>query len=108
MNPKICVVGATKQQALWLLDLLCEANPDDIYRRRQDVGIMNDGTELIAVSLSDMESLRGRTFDYVFYEDGNILMFCLGYGDAIEYLDKNCLVRSVVPREFQWCPVNTN
>ena len=108
MSSKICVAGTTKIQALWLLDLLCEANPDDIYRRRPDVGIMPDGTELIAISLSDMESLRGRTFDYVFYKSGNMLTFCMGYGYAMEYLDKNCLVRSAVPREFQWCPVDTD
>ena len=105
MTPKICVAGATKPDAVHLLEILCEANPDDIYRRRVDVGIMTDGTELIAISLLDMDDIRGRTFDYVFYEDTNMLLFCIGYSDAIEYLEKNCLVRSIVPREFQWCAV---
>ena len=107
MVTKICVLGKTLERAIWLLDILCEANRDDIYRRRRDVGIMNDGTELLAVSISVPDRLLGSTFDYVFYEDGTLMSFCSDYGGAIEYLEKNCLVRSIIPREFQWCSVNT-
>lgn len=107
MSPRICVLGETLDRAIWLLDLLCEANADDIYRRRRNVGIMNDGTELIPMSISDVVDFWGETFDYVFYEDGTLIYYCERYGNAIEYLEKRCLVRSVVPREFQWCAVDT-
>ncbi len=106
MISRVCVLGADFDQAIRLLDLLCEANADDMFRRRRDVAIMNDGTELIAMSLSDHTRLWGREFDYVFYEDGLLISHCKKYGPAIEYLEQRCLVRSVVPREFQWCPVD--
>lgn len=107
MHDRICVLGETLEQAIWLLNLLCEANLDDIYRRRRDVGIMDDGTELVAMSISDYWGLQGYTFDYVFYEDGLLVHYCASYGDAMEYLEKRCLARSIVPREFQWCAVDT-
>ena len=43
---RICVLGVTQEAAERLLETLCRANADDIYRRRHDVGIMNDGTVL--------------------------------------------------------------
>lgn len=108
MSPRICVLGESMDRAIWLLDKLCEANDEDIYRRRLDVGIMNDGTELIAISISDSTKLWGHIFDYVFYEDGVLLSYCSKYGGAMEYLEKRCLVKSSVPREFQWCAVDTD
>lgn len=107
MSDVICVIGATRLDALQLLDMLCEANPDDIHRRREDVGIMNDGSTLVAMSLSAQEGFWGRKFDYVFYEDGRLIQHCANYSGVMEYIEQRCLVRSVVPREFQWCAVNT-
>lgn len=107
MRPtKICVLGSTLDRAIWLLDQLCEANQETIYRRRHDVGIMNDGAELVAKSISSSDGLRGCAFDYVFYEEDAMLTYCLGYGDAVEYLEKRCLAHSEIPREFQWCAVS--
>lgn len=106
MISRVCVLGETLGEAILLLDLLCEANADDIFRCRRDVAIMNDGTELIAMSLSDHTGLWGREFDYVFYEDGLLISHCKKYGPAMEYLEQRCLVRSVVPREFQWSAVD--
>lgn len=106
MVSRICVLGATLEQAIWLLDLLFEANSEDIFRRRRDVAIMNDGTELIAMGLNDCTRLWGRHFDYVFYECGMLMPYYKKYGPAMEYLEQRCLVHTVVPREFQWCPVD--
>lgn len=105
MIPRICVLGANMEQAIWLLDVLCEANADDMFRRRRDVAIMNDGTELIAISLSVPQNLYGCHFDYVFYEKHLLTRYCADYAAAMEYLEQWCLTRSVVPREFQWSAV---
>jgi hypothetical protein len=93
-------------QAIWLLDTLCEENQDDIFRRRSDVAIMHDGTELIAISLSVPQNLYGLQFDYVFYEKNLLTRYCADYAAAMEYLEQRCLVRSMVPREFQWSAVD--
>ena len=105
MVPRICVLGATLEEACKVLDALCDANTDYIYRRRHDVAIMNDGTELIAMPLSDPDRFYGRNFDYVFYEKGMLIRYCASYGVSMEYLEQRCLRRSVVPREFQWCDI---
>lgn len=107
LNPVICVLGETLEQSIQLLDLLCEANQEDIYRRRRNVGIMNDGTELIAVGIQEPCHVWSRCFDYVFYADNKLPYYCAAYGNAIEYLEKRCLSYSDVPREFQWCTVDT-
>lgn len=107
MNDNICVLGETLEQAIWLLDQLCEANQDDIYRRRKDVAIMNDGSVLLALGVGILDNFWGCTFDYVFYEKDQLRQYCANYPEAMEYLEKRCLVRSVVPREFQWCIVDT-
>ena len=106
MIPRICVLGADMEQAVWLLDALCAANPDDIFRRRRDVAIMNDGTELIAMPVSVPEHFHGRSFDYVFYEKNLLMRYCVNYAAAMEPLEQRCLARSIIPREFQWCAVD--
>ena len=106
MVPRICVLGADMEQAVWLLDALCEANPDVMFRRRRDVAIMNDGTELIAMPLSVPEHFHGRSFDYVFYEKHLLMRYCVNYSVGMEHLEQRCLTRSEVPREFQWCAVD--
>ena len=108
MPLKVCVLGESLKEAVGLLDKLCEANADDIFRRRTSVGIMSDGTELLAFGADDMYRLRGWRFDYIFYEDGMLPTFCWKHGAAMEYLEQGCLTNSGVPREFQWCAVNTN
>lgn len=102
---RICVLGVTQEAAERLLETLCRANADDIYRRRHDVGIMNDGTELIAVSARRPTSMRGHRFDQVFYDHASLYGYCVHYSDAIEYLNDRCLSHSAVPSEFQWCRV---
>lgn len=104
----ICVLGNTLEQAIQLLDILCEANPETMYRRRPDVAIMNDGTELIAMSIQNGIKFMGLRFDYVFYEKDRLGSYCVGYGDAIEYIQRYCLVPSIVPWEFRWCAVDTS
>lgn len=106
MVPRVCILGTTLGDAERLLDVLCKENPDDIYRRRVGVGIMNDGTELIAMSVQDRSCFYGRTFDYVFYERDRLAEYCLLYGDVIEYLQQRCLSRSEIPEKFQWCEIN--
>lgn len=106
MSPRVCVLGETLDKAIQLLDTLCDANPDDIFRRRHGVGIMNDGTVLVVASLDNYQDLLGWEFDYVFYEFGCLVPYCRDYGPAMEYLEQQCLVHSAVPREFQWCPVD--
>lgn len=105
MIPRICVLGATLEEASKLLDALCNENEDTIFRRRRDVAIMNDGTELIAMPLSNPDHFYGRSFDYVFYEKGMLIRYCANYGVSMEYLEQRCLRRSMVPREFQWCDI---
>lgn len=102
---RICVLGVTQEKAERLLAALCKANADDIYRRRHDVGIMNDGTELIAVSASGYQRMCGHQFDQVFYDRESLYGYCVHCSDAIEYLNDRCLSHSVVPSEFQWCRV---
>lgn len=106
MSPRICVLGFDMEQAVRLLDALCETNHDDIFRRRRDVAIMNDGTELIAMPVCVPVHFYGRSFDYVFYEKDQLMRYCVNYSPAMEYLERRCLTRSVVPREFQWCPID--
>ena len=106
MSPRICVLGANLEQALWLLEVLCEANTDDMFRRRRNVAIMNDGTELIAMSLSVPQNFYSHQFDYVFYEKNLLTRYCAEYAGAMEYLEQRCLTRSIVPREFQWSAVD--
>ena len=108
MCPRICVLGHTREQAIYLLDLLCKYNPDDIYRRRVDVGIMNDGTELIALSITEDSKFKGRHFDYVFYEEGKIAYYCIHHGSAMEYITQRCLSHSEAPQEFQWSKISTS
>jgi hypothetical protein len=103
---RICILGNTLKDAERLLGALCEANADGIYRRRHDVGIMNDGTELIAVSASGYQRMCGHRFDQVFYERRSLFSYCVSYCDAIEYLRAHCLGHSAVPNEFQWCAVD--
>ena len=108
MPYRVCVLGDTLKHAVGLLDKLCEANPDEVFRRRTAVGIMNDGTELLAFGVDDVNRLRGWRFDYVFYEYGNLPGYCGAHGPAIEYIEQCCLARSEVPREFQWRAVKTD
>mgnify|MGYP003296766109 CR=1 FL=1 len=106
MVTRVCILGRSSGDAVRLLEALCEANRDDVYRRRQNVGIMNDGTELVAMSIQDRYNFYGNTFDYVFYEKGMMFEYCGMYGEAIEHLEKCCLLKSVVPREFQWSEID--
>lgn len=106
MSPRVCVLGETMDKAIKLLDILSGENCDHMFRRRRDVGIMHDGTELIAMGLDDFDKMQGWHFDYVFYGDNLLVPYCKNHGSAMEYLEQRCLVRSVVPREFQWCAVN--
>lgn len=104
----VCVLGNTLEQAVQLLDILCRANEDIVYRRRKDVGIMNDGTELIAMSIEAKTDFIGYSFDYVFYEKDRLGSYCADYGMAIEYIQQRCLAHSRIPSEFQWCAVDTS
>ena len=108
MIERVCVLGNTLENAEQLLDILCEANEETIFRRRHDVGIMNDGTELIAMSVQDSLGLIGRAFDYVFYEKNRLDLYCVDYGHALERIQRGCLVYSKIPSEFQWCAVDTS
>lgn len=108
MVERVCVLGGTWKEAIRLLDILCEANEETIFRRRKNVGIMNDGTELIAVALQDEYGFVGRHFDYVFYEKDRLTHYCLAYGIVVERLEWCCMMYSEIPNEFQWCAVDTN
>ena len=104
MLARICVLGRSLKEAERLLDILCEANADSVYRRRKNVGIMTDGTELIACSVEDEWAFVGEYFDYVFYDIDDLAHFCVFHGDILEQL--SCRMgHSPVPREFQWCEV---
>lgn len=107
MIERICVLGNTIDDAVRLLDILCQDNEDIIYRRRRSVGIMNDGTELIAMSIENKDSFIAYVFDYVFYEKNRLGSYCSDYGASIEYIQKSCMMHSRVPAEFQWCAVDT-
>ena len=100
------MLGTTAEKAIKLLDILCDANKYNIYRRRKNVGIMNDGTELIALSVGDEWDFVGRRFDYVFYDKSQLGALCTYYGDVIERIDWGCLQHSIIPSEFQWCAVD--
>lgn len=106
MDARICVLGVDMKHAIHLLDLLCEANADDIFRRRKDVAIMNDGTELIARSIQDKWGFVGQRFDYVFYDEDDLTYFCVRHGEALEEM-RRYMGHSSVPSEFQWCGVKT-
>lgn len=108
MFERICVLGNTLEQAIQLLDILCQANKDSIYRRRRDVAIMNDGTELIAMSIQDEFGFVGRSFDYIFYEKNRFGSYCRNYGIMIERIQQCCLSHSTIPSEFRWCAVDTS
>lgn len=105
MVKRVCVLSTTRELAESLLDILCQAN-EDIYRRRPYVGIMSDGTELIACSIQDGTDFAGEHFDYVFYDRNHIMYSCTYYGDALEYIQQRCLAYSIIPNEFQWCAVD--
>jgi hypothetical protein len=108
MVERVCVLGGTLQEAIQLLDILCEANEETIFRRRTNVGIMNDGTELIAMAAEDRVGFVGRRFDYVFYKKGRLGVHCVRHGTTLELLQRCCLKYSEIPGEFQWCAVDTN
>ncbi len=108
MGHSVCVLGYTYRDALALLDLLCKENQDDILKRRVGVAVMTDGTELVAISIDESSQFTGRQFDYVFYEEVLLPLYCIIYSNALEYLGQRCLAHSDIPREFQWCAVDTN
>ena len=105
MVERICVLSTTTELAEALLDILCQAN-EDIYRRRPYVGIMSDGTELIACSVQEGTDFVGEHFDYVFYDRNHLMYSCTYYGDALEYIQQSCMARSIIPSEFQWCAID--
>lgn len=105
MVERVCVLGGTYELAESLLDILCQAN-EDIYRRRPYIGIMRDGTELIACSIQDYVGFAGERFDYVFYDRNHMMYSCAYYGEALEYIQQNCMTHSIIPSEFQWCAVD--
>lgn len=108
MVARILVLGTTAEKAIKLLDILCEANKDDIYRRRKNVGIMRDGTELIAMSVEDEWGFYGDNFDCVFYDHKQLATLCTQYGDILERINWCCLRYSRIPGEFQWCAVDAS
>jgi hypothetical protein len=71
-----------------------------------NVGIMADGTELVAMSISDRESFYGQKFEYVFYRKGMMPHFCKAHGETIEYIEKFSLHNYHVPRELQWSEID--
>lgn len=105
MVKRICVLSTTTELAEALLDILCQAN-EDIYRRRPYVGIMSDGTELIACSVQEGTDFVGEHFDYVFYDRNHFMASCVYYGDTLEYIQQRCMAHSIIPNEFQWCAVD--
>ena len=107
MVEKVLVLSTTLEQAVRLLDILCEANEESIYRRRKNVGIMNDGTELIAMSVGNEWNFVGTRFDYVFYDKSQLAVLCVHHGDVLERINWGCLQHSIIPSEFQWCAVDT-
>lgn len=106
MVEKVLVLSTTLEKAIRLLDILCEANNDDIYRRRKNVGIMNDGTELIAMSIKDEWNFVGNHFDYVFYDKSQLATLCVHHVDILERINWCCMQYSAIPSEFQWCAVD--
>ena len=106
MPSTICVLGDNLAHAVWLLDLLCRENADDICKRYSTSCIMNDGTRLIATSIGDHIGFQGQSFDYIFYEDGRMDYYCRNYGGVMEHITRLCLARSQAPQEFRWSKVN--
>lgn len=108
MIPDICVLGDNLEQAMYLLDLLCRENPDDIRICSPGVGVMTDGTKLFVMSIEDGVEFQGLEFDYVFCRDGGICYYCWKHGEVMEYINQRCLARSEAPPEFRWSKINTS